>query len=414
MRDPTSQVGQYLGGLDGVRGAGALAVLTAHCIVHFAPTSTPTGIAQILAQALTVFFAMSGMLIYTPFARDIARGERKLNVRRYVSRRLLRIFPVYLVIFVICDFGLRAVYLANAVEAGAPASDAGTGMMTDPGPLLLNLSLLQTFVPEHLQTGINPSWSLTTELTFYALLPVLAVWLVGRSSRRLALALIPPAVLGAAGLAGRAWAEHLYAQTSGLTVFQAEFGAHGVAVLSRSLLAIGDTFAVGMVVAVLFVWTERGELPRWTRGIATTTGWVLIVVGAVGGIVLRDSHPWFMGTFTSLAAGGVIVLMVDPGARRESSALVRMASWRPIEYLGEISLSLYLWHFPMIILASRAGWFDTDSLASLLGSVALVAAVATMLGAITFTLIERPAMTGQWPFTRSAPGDGPRQKVPRQ
>ena len=91
-------------------------------------------------------------------------------------------------------------------------------MMTDPGPLLLNLSLLQTFFPEHLQTGINPSWSLTTELTFYALLPVLAVWLVGRSSRRLALALIPPAVLGAAGLAGRAWAEHLYAQTSGLTV----------------------------------------------------------------------------------------------------------------------------------------------------------------------------------------------------
>ena len=58
-------------------------------------------------------------------------------------------------------------------------------MMTEPGPLLLNLSLLHTFVPEHLQTGINPSWSLTTELTFYALLPVLAVWLVGRSSRRL-------------------------------------------------------------------------------------------------------------------------------------------------------------------------------------------------------------------------------------
>ena len=106
MRDPTSQVGQYLGGLDGVRGAGALAVLTAHCIVHFAPTSTPNGIAQILAQALTVFFAMSGMLIYTPFVRDIARGERRLNVGRYVSRRLLRIFPVYLVIFVICDFGL--------------------------------------------------------------------------------------------------------------------------------------------------------------------------------------------------------------------------------------------------------------------------------------------------------------------
>ena len=401
MRDPTSDVGQYLGGLDGVRGAGALAVLTAHCIVQFAPTSTPHGIAQVLAQALTVFFAMSGMLIYTPFVRDIARGERRLKLRRYASRRLLRVFPAYLVIFVICDFGLRAVYLSNAVEASARASDAGTGMMTEPEPLLLNLSLLQTFVPEHLQTGINPSWSLTTELTFYALLPVLAVWLVGRSSRRLALALIPPAVLGAVGLAGRAWAEHLYAQTSGLSPFEAEFGSNGIAVLSRSLLALGDTFALGMVVAVLFVWTQRGELPRWTRGLATSTGWTLIIVGAVGGLVLRDSHPWFMGSFTSLAAGGVILLMVDPGARGESSALVRIASWRPIEYLGEISLSFYLWHFPMIILASRAGLFDTDSLLNLLGSVGLVAAAATLLGAITFTWIERPAMTGQWPLARS-------------
>ena len=126
-----------------------------------------------------------------------------------------------------------------------------------------------------------------------------------------------------------------------------------------------------------------------------------MLVGSIGGLALRESHPWFMGTFTSLAAGGVILLMVDPGARRESSALVRIASWRPIEYLGEISLSLYLWHFPMIILASRAGLFDTDSLASLAGSVLLVASAATLLGAITFAWIERPAMTGQWPTTRS-------------
>jgi hypothetical protein len=204
-------------------------------------------------------------------------------------------------------------------------------------------------------------------------------------------------VLAAAGLAGRAWAEHLYAQTSGLSVFEAEFGAHGVAVLSRSVLAIGDTFAVGMVVAVLYVWTERGDLPKWTRARAAAVAWTLVVVGSVGGLVLRESHPWFLGTFTSLAAGGVILLMTDPGARRESSMLVRIASWRPIEYLGEISLSLYLWHFPMIILVSRAGLFDTDSLASLVGSVVLVASAATALGAITFAWIERPAMTGQWP-----------------
>jgi peptidoglycan/LPS O-acetylase OafA/YrhL len=357
---------------------------------------------------------MSGMLIYTPFVRDIARGERHLRIGHFAKRRLLRVFPVYVLIFLIADFGLRAVYLSNAVDTSIPGTAASTGMMTDPEPFLLNLSLLQTFFPQHLQTGINPSWSLTTELTFYALLPLLAVWLVGRSSHRMMMALFPAVVLGAAGLAGRAWAEHLFARSSDLTPFSAEYGANGVAVLSRSLLALGDNFALGMLVAVLFVWVERRELPWWTRRRATVVGWSLVVLGAVGGLALHESHPWFMGTFTSLVAGALILLMVDPAAREEPSVLVRAASWRPIEYVGEISLSLYLWHFPMIILVSRAGLFDTDSLVSMLGSTVVVAAAATMLGAITFTLIERPAMTGQWPFTRSAPGDGPRQKVPRQ
>ncbi len=193
-----------------------------------------------------------------------------------------------------------------------------------------------------------------------------------------------------------AWAEHLYSRSTGLTAFEAEFGANGIAVLSRSLLAIGDTFALGMVVAVLFVWTQRGELPWWTRARATTTGWAAIALGTVGGLVLRDSNPWFMGSLTSVAAAGVILLMVDPPARGESSVLVRAASWRPVEYLGEISLSFYLWHFPMIVLASRAGLFDTDSWGSLAGAVLLVSAASAVLGAITFTLVERPAMTGRW------------------
>ena len=398
MRDPGSQVGHYFAGLDGLRGIAVITVLLAHSIAHFAPETSPHGLAQMLVQGLTVFFALSGMLIYTPFARDIAREERQVRVRRYATRRFLRIMPVYLVIFVICNFVLQAVFVRNAVMTSVPRTDAGTGMITDPGLLFLNLSLLHTFVPDALQTGINPSWSLTTELTFYALLPVLAVWLVGRSRRRLALALIPPLVLGVAGLAGRAWAEHLYSPGTGLTQLQAEYGDNGMAVLSRSLLALGDNFALGMLVAVVFVWTERGELGWLTRRRAHAVGWSLIVLGIVGALLIRDAHPWFMGTFTSIAAAAIILLLVDPTARRESSVFVRMAGVRPLEYVGAISLSVYLWHYPVIVLLSRAGWFDADSVATLIGAPAVVAAVSIALGAITFAWVERPAMTGQFPF----------------
>jgi peptidoglycan/LPS O-acetylase OafA/YrhL len=395
MRD--SGVGRYLGGLDGLRGLACLAVLCAHCFAHFAPITTPPGLAQVLSQGLTVFFAMSGMLIYTPFVRDIANGSRRLDLGRYARRRLTRVYPVYLAIFLIVDLVLRAAYVTNAVDTSTPGSDAGTGMMTDPGPFLLNLSLLQTFFPDTLQTGINPSWSLTTELTFYTFLPILALPLVGRlgGNHRIALALVPAGVLLVAGLTGRAWAEHLYGGRTDLTPFSAEFGANGVAVVSRSLLGLGDNFALGMVVAVFFVWTERGELPWWTRRRAAVTGWTLFVAAGAMGFLLRDSHPWFMGAATSLSAAALILLVVDPSARREPSRLVRLAGFRPIEYVGEISLSVYLWHYPMIILATRTGVFDDDGIVSMVGSPVVVALASVALGAATFAYIERPAMTGR-------------------
>ena len=60
MRDPGSDVGRYLGGLDGLRAVACLTVVAAHCIGHFAPTATPNGVAQILVQGMTIFFTLSG------------------------------------------------------------------------------------------------------------------------------------------------------------------------------------------------------------------------------------------------------------------------------------------------------------------------------------------------------------------
>ena len=94
----------------------------------------------------------------------------------------------------------------------------------------------------------------------------------------------------------------------------------------------------------------------------------------------------------------IILLLVDPTARQESSVLVRIAAVKPLEYVGAISLSVYLWHYPVIVLLSRAELFDSDSVTSLISAPSIVAAVSIMLGAITFAWIERPAMTGRFPF----------------
>ena len=389
----------YLGGLDALRGAACLSVVTAHSWGHFAPETTPTGTAQLLSVGLVVFFAMSGLLIYLPFARDISTGQRRLRLGHYVRRRLARVYPAYVVIFLVSAFVLRAVYVDNAVDVSTTATDRGAGLMTDPLDILLNVTLFQTFFPGTLQTGINPSWSLTTELCFYALLPLLAIPLVrhsrGDSRRGLALALVPAGVLFVMGIAGRIWAEQWYERRPELSTFSAEFGANGIAVLSRSLLGLGDNFAFGMVVAVVYVWMMRGELRSWTHRRVLVGGTVVVLAGGVGGVLLHDAHPWFVGTCMAAASGGLLLMLVEPAARGTGSALVRFASFPPLEYVGRISLSVYLWHYPMIVLASRFDLVGGDSVMTMVWAPVLVSAAALALGAVTYAFVERPAMEGR-------------------
>jgi peptidoglycan/LPS O-acetylase OafA/YrhL len=390
----------YLGGLEGIRGLACIGVISAHCWIHWSPEATPHGLAQSMALGLVLFFAMSGLLIYLPFVRDIARGERRVNLRRFAIRRVARVFPAYLVIFLVSDVVLRAVFLENAVETGREATDAGAGMITDPVTLLANLTLTQTFFPSTIQTGINPSWSLTTELCFYALLPVLALPLARRapawSSAALRRALLPGVLLIVVGLVGRAVAEAWWRSTPGMASIDAEFGANGIAVLTRSLLGIADNFGVGMVVAAVFVWMEHGRLAGLTRRRILVIGTPVVAVAGILTLYVADRHPWFTTSAMGIAAGVMLLALVEPTARRTRSVIVRAFDNRFLMHVGAISLSAYLWHFPVIIAVSRVDarfpLVGGDSWLTMIWTPVLVSALSFILGTVTHRLVEKPAM----------------------
>ncbi len=134
-------------------------------------------------------------------------------------------------------------------------------MITDPWQLLANLSLLHSYIPEYFQTGLNPSWSLTLEYAFYLSVPLLGVLLFAlrkrTSMRPLMLAAVAPAILIAISFIGRSFVP-MMVERSGMTDrMLIEWGPNWVAVFTKSFLTNADTFAVGMLAAVLIVAMEQ-------------------------------------------------------------------------------------------------------------------------------------------------------------
>jgi peptidoglycan/LPS O-acetylase OafA/YrhL len=122
-----------------------------------------------LGLGLSLFFALSGFLLYRPFARALLCDSPWPDLRRYARNRWLRILPAYLVILVVLTV------LVPGGQLRTPDGEMVLGSLrSDPELLLRNLALIHNLSPSSLLTGIGPAWSLTVELCFYVVLPLVA------------------------------------------------------------------------------------------------------------------------------------------------------------------------------------------------------------------------------------------------
>lgn len=395
---PAKQARGRIMGLDGPRGLACAAVLVLHVNAHYSPKVMDNFKLQLLGQALVFFFALSGFLLYLPFVRAILadpRAVRPPDIRVFAVHRVLRVFPAYLTIFLISSLVFGAVYLQN-VAIQPPGTDAGTGRMTDPGALIANLTLLQSYVPQYFQTGLNPSWSLSLELVFYVSLPLfggLALALRRRTGRApLTLALLAPLTLVAIGAVGKALAPAVQRQVGVVDPNLAEWGPNWLAVYNRSFVSLADNFAFGMFAAVIFAAVASGLL---SGHVVRRLRWYcapLLLLAAAASLLLIAVHSHVSSTAVAMLSGLMILFIVAPLARGEQSRFASGLDWAPLRYVGEISLSVYLWHFPVLLVLGRSGLMAGDTVTGMLRNVALVLSVSLVLAALTHRLVEKPAM----------------------
>ncbi|HWE64532.1 MAG TPA: acyltransferase family protein, partial [Chloroflexota bacterium] len=152
--------------LEAYRGIAAVAVIVYHCYQHAGPAGnalyagTPfVGVVANLIGALSLFFVLSGFIIFLPFAQAALDGRTSYSPRGFLTRRAIRILPLY--------------YLAIVtVWASRYAGQKDEWM-----DLVRHLTFTQIFSTKYIFWTIGPAWTLAVEFWFYLLTCALGVTL---------------------------------------------------------------------------------------------------------------------------------------------------------------------------------------------------------------------------------------------
>jgi peptidoglycan/LPS O-acetylase OafA/YrhL len=389
--------GSRLQGIEGLRAIAACSILIYHTWQYAPPGEGSADLGGLnrfmsdLGLGVTLFFTLSGFLLYRPFAAAILRARPVPSLRRYLRNRALRILPAYWAILLLCATALGSVLFWDA------AGNLANGRLLDPGLIARAGLFLQDYFPGTLLLGIGPAWSLAVEVVFYCMLPLLVVSAVAlarrctsRRSRRWA-ALAPAGLILAFGLTGKLAA--VYLVPSPLGPFE-DWGQNWHSVLVRSFWCQADLFAFGMALTVLHVDSEDGllRLPRLWRKAALTG----VLLSYVALWVYGESRPGWQNSYSlgntlaAFACALVLALVVLP-VHAAHSPFVRVLEARPLAATGVVSYSIFLWHEPLIrwlhalgLTLAGAGGFLVDLL--------IAGAVTGVASALTYRFVEAPAL----------------------
>ncbi|MDA8369726.1 MAG: acyltransferase [Nocardiopsaceae bacterium] len=342
---------QHLPALDGLRGVAILGVLLFHT------DHLPGGF-----LGVDLFFALSGYLITDLLLREV-EATGTVSMVSFWGRRIRRLLPAL------------AVMLAGVtvlVWAVGPPDMVRTALADGPWVQLnvVNWHLVAESVGYWDRFGservFEHLWSIAVEEQFYLLWPVVLLviaWFGREVDRRVAVIAVVASVaslLLMITLVGSAAPTRLYIGTD----------------TRMSSLLLGAVFAARPVRTVL------------ARAVGRSAGTVLVLLavgtGTAWSLVAGVNSLWLFtgGLFAHSLASALLVTLC---AQEPRSLVAHVLAWRPLQWLGLISYSLYLWHWPVIVLLSPQmtgldGWSWT----------VLVGAVSIGLATLSKYLVEDP------------------------
>ncbi|HUY78899.1 MAG TPA: acyltransferase [Ktedonobacterales bacterium] len=382
--------------LDGLRALAALLVVMYHFVDasrgHITLFGRNADYLWVYGETgVHLFFILSGFLLFMPYVKAMRAGRPLPSIRRFYTRRALRILPAYFICLV----------LLVAVQYPALLAQEGvTGLSAD---VILHVLMLHNLSIAFNRTINGPFWTLAIEWQFYLVLPLIA-WVIAlfvgptRSTAR-----IIYGVLGMIILALDARVFDGVIETAVLPQLQ-ETHARMASIIDFAMLLLTgvqgrflEVFATGMLCSVIYIVCIERK-PRWlSRQRAAILSVSLLAVAltlshtmagyaqALGNTVLSpyysaiDPTSWLQISGSFLIGLGYAAFVL--GVLFSGAWLHWMFEFVPLRYIGLWSYSLYMWHGPALYGALPG----TPNLT--IPERLVVGAVITYL---SYQLVERP------------------------
>ena len=333
----------YRPDIDGLRAVAVMAVL----LHHLAPGRVTGGYIGV-----DIFFVISGYLITRIISREIMGG--RFTFARFYERRIRRLFPA---LFTVLAFVLVAGWFILLPSDYLATSRAAAGTVLFSANFVFWRDLGGGYFAD--DAKLNPllhMWSLGVEEQFYLLFPAFLL-VIHRYARRWMI----PVLVGSLALS--------LALSLWMTPIKAVASYFLLPTRAWELLA-------GSLLAVVSIPQPRTQL--WRELLA---GASLVCIAAP--VMLYSARTPFPGYAALLPVAGTVVLIWLGGGR--STIVGRVLQFRPAVYIGLISYSLYLWHWPLIVFARHLNGLDP-----IRPYIPILLLVSLVVAAISHAVIERP------------------------
>jgi len=308
-----------------------------------------------------VFFVISGFVITGVLLRERSSSGRT-SLLAFYGRRCRRILPAATLVTIVTVVSARL--FLDQLSAHSTAVD---GQWTS--VFLVNFhfaaagsNYLASLEPP---SALQNFWSLAVEEQFYIVYPTIFLLIGAVATRRVSLRARLGIVLGAT-IVGSYVLSIVMTSTSSAAAYFSPF--------TRAWeLALGALIAVG---------SER--LQHLPGDVAAALTWVGLCAIGVAALVFTSSTP-YPGSLVAVPVLGA-GLIIAGGTAQPSWGVESVLRLRPMQWLGLISYSLYLWHWPILTIAAQSRGETTLPL----GEAVLWVLVAGVLAVLTYHLVENP------------------------